>query len=49
SIQKNAIYIAEEVYSAYKAHYMATYMYIKEKELRKYIPSGFQSPLETSV
>ncbi|EHY64215.1 hypothetical protein NERG_02739, partial [Nematocida ausubeli] len=36
SIQKNALYIAEEVYSAYKAHYMATYMYKKEKELRKY-------------
>ncbi|EHY66944.1 hypothetical protein NERG_00584 [Nematocida ausubeli] len=49
SIQKNALYIAEEVYSAYKAHYMATYMYKKEKELRKYIPSGFQSPLETWV
>ncbi|EHY66362.1 hypothetical protein NERG_00001 [Nematocida ausubeli] len=49
SIQKNALYIAEEVYSAYKAHYMATYMYKKEKKLRKYIPSGFQSPLETWV
>ncbi|KAI5138130.1 hypothetical protein NEAUS06_2421 [Nematocida ausubeli] len=49
SIQKNALYIAEEVYSAYKAHYMATYMYKKEKELRKYIPSGFQPPLETWV
>ncbi|KAI5140761.1 hypothetical protein NEAUS07_2741, partial [Nematocida ausubeli] len=31
SIQKNALYIAEEVYSAYKAHYMATYMYTKEE------------------
>ncbi|KAI5151817.1 hypothetical protein NEAUS04_2660, partial [Nematocida ausubeli] len=49
SIQKNALYIAEEVYSAYKAHYMATYMYTKEEELREYIPSRFQSPLETSV
>ncbi|KAI5152766.1 hypothetical protein NEAUS05_2767, partial [Nematocida ausubeli] len=35
--------------SAYKAHYMATYMYTKEEELREYISSGFQSPLETSV
>ncbi|KAI5163647.1 hypothetical protein NEAUS03_2360 [Nematocida ausubeli] len=49
SIQKDVISAAEQVYSAYKAFDIAACKYKKEKELRKYISSGFQFRLETQV
>ncbi|KAI5163943.1 hypothetical protein NEAUS03_2393 [Nematocida ausubeli] len=49
SIQKNALYIAEEVYSAYEAYHAAACKYEQQKKLKEYSSSGSQPPLETWV